>query len=496
MSAVIDIGSNSVRLVMYGGPKSAPIMIFNEKILCGLGRRDPKTGNLLKETTEEALSVLARFRGIVDLAQPKDVIVFATAGVRDAANGAAFLMAVQKIGFQPILFSGDEEARLAALGIIAGTPDILESRNGALAGDIGGGSLELCHVGRHSRDGVGPRISLPLGGLRLFTLYKDNKKAAKDEIKHQLKSVPWLHECSAGTLYAVGGAWRALGRIAIDQQRYPISILEGFSLSRGKTIDLCHFIGQQSVASIEAISGVQRKRAPTLPFAAMVMEELFKLTSLDRLVFSASGLREGVLFDRLHANDRKTHPLLALAHYVAMNRPTAPPQAPEVLLDFLSPVFPEWSASLRRHWLAAIILSNAVVHLHPEFRAKHIAELVMGLPFHGLDHLGRVRIAATLYHRHGGSIARLDKTIPLNLMTEEDQESVLQMGSALRFVCGFDPSGGDGLKGSQITLDGDKISLALGPDGEKLWGRAPAKRFARFASVCGLSLAEDIAEGK
>ncbi len=485
-SAVIDIGSNSVRLVMYSGPTRAPVTVFNEKVLCGLGRRDPDTGNLLPETTSEALSVLRRFWAIIETAAPRDLIIFATAGVRDAANGEEFLAAVRQIGFKPFLLSGDEEARLAALGILAGSPDILESPGGALAGDIGGGSLELCHVGRAHKDGIGPRVSLPLGGLRLATQYAEDRKAARKEIAAQLAAVPWLQDCPATALYAVGGAWRAIGRIAIDQQRYPIDILEGFSLSRETTISLCKFLGQQSVTSVEAIDGVQRRRAPTLPFAAMVMEAVFKTTSLERLIFSASGLREGVLFDRLSARDREADPMLTLARHVGESRPASPPRAPETVFEFLSPLFPSWGPQQRREGMATMWLSNVVSHLHPEARAAQAARLVMGLPFHGLDHLGRVRIAAALYHRHGGPAGRLGKVVPLSLLTEEDQTEAYHMGSALRFVCEFDPSGGKGLEGSALKVNKGQLALTLGRAGRALWGRAPAKRFARLASACGL----------
>lgn len=176
--AVIDIGSNSVRLVVYDGPKEAPLSILNEKALCGLGDRVPETGDLRPEAVASALSVLARYKAILDATKPLNIITFATAAVRDAPNGQEFLDDVVGLGLEPTLITGDQEARYAALGVQSSAPEILRRPGGGLSGDIGGGSLELCHLDKGYEDQIGPGVSLPLGGLRLLTTFPDDLKGA------------------------------------------------------------------------------------------------------------------------------------------------------------------------------------------------------------------------------------------------------------------------------------------------------------------------------
>lgn len=488
--AVVDIGSNSVRLVMYAGPARAPMMVFNEKALCGLGERDLTTGALKPGPMHDALSVMRRYKLVIDSVRPRQVTVFATAGVRDATNGDVFLAALREMGFEPTLFSGDEEARLAALGILSGAPEIAHTPGGALAGDIGGGSLELCHVGHDHPDGIGPRVSLPLGGLRLSTQFQEDRKGARAHVAEVLASVPWLKTCPSTVLYAVGGAWRALGRVAIGQQRYPVEVLDYFELRQKDVQGLCGVIAKQSVSSLEEMPGVQRRRAPTLPFAAMVMEELFAATPLERLVFSASGVREGVLFDQLTAEDRAQDPLLVLAAHMSAQAPGLAPPDPDLLLGFLAPMFPGWDRARCRLWRTAAQLSNLAVHLHPEDRAARAARLGMSLPFHGLNHHGRALIAAALYHRHGGAQSALDRYVPTSLLGEEDRQDALRFGLALRFICKFDPTGSAALVQSRLSTDGTTLRLELPPAQEALWGVGLDKRFARFAAAFDLTVHE------
>lgn len=483
--AVIDIGSNSVRLVVYDGPPRSPLLIFNEKILCGLGERDLMTGALRADAVKDALRILSRFHGVVETVRPRRTFVFATSAVRDAPNGPAFLDAVRAIGLSPQLITGDEEARFAALGVLSGAPEILAQAGGALAGDIGGGSLELCHIHADAADHLGDRVSLPLGALRLASEQRGDRDAARAVAARAFAGVPWLRGCAAPTLYLVGGAWRALARIAMERRGYPVHVLDHFRLGRAEALTLCQFVARQSIGSLEAMAVVQRRRAPTLPFAAIVLEELLLAAPIERLEVSSNGVREGILYAELSPEEKAHDPLIALAAWEAQASPASLRPMAEALTDFLMPLFAGDDGMTRREVLAAVYLSNIAAHLQPEERADQAAARIMALTLRGVDHAGRVRLAAALHARHGGSASALAARVPLGLIDESQQKLARILGAALRFAISLDPSGRTLLAGSKFTLGEGTLGLIPAPGLQSLWAPGPGKRFERVAEAMG-----------
>lgn len=485
--AVIDIGSNSVRLVIYEGPARSPVMIFNDKMLCGLGDRDRQTGALKPESAEMALMVLRRFRVILAQYQPQQLFVIATAGVRDATDSRQFLKKIKEIGFKPTLLSGDEEARLAALGILSAAPSIQKNKGGGLAGDIGGGSLELCHLGPDFDDWIGPLTSLPLGGLRLQTTFEDDREAARRFIREQFSSVPWLADCPAKTLFAVGGAWRALGRISMGQRNYGFPMLDQYTMSKQVAQSICHFVGKQSLSSLETISGVQLRRVPTLPFAAMVLEELMSITGLKSVCISASGLREGVLFDLLPEDQHWLDPVFELAKDIrARISPRIELNAKNVL-ERSGDLFGAVGPVRQRLWELACILAHIGVRFHPDERAAQAATTVLSLPFRGLSHVLRIKLAIILFHRHSANEEWLERVVPVHMVDEDDRLEAKQFGCLLRFITEIDPRGEEALQDLSFVKWKDALELKLGQSAQPYWGRGPEKRFYRLAEAFQLS---------
>ena len=158
--AVIDIGSNSVRLVVYRLEGRAIWTVYNEKVLAGLGSELLETGRLSIGGVEDAMTALRRFSALLDASKPSELFVAATAAVREAADGETFVLRVMaETGLAVRVLTGAEEARYAALGVLAGTP----SASG-LVGDLGGASLELTRIDEGQ---AGDGITLPLGAFNL-----------------------------------------------------------------------------------------------------------------------------------------------------------------------------------------------------------------------------------------------------------------------------------------------------------------------------------------
>ena len=291
--AVIDIGSNSVRLVVYEAMARSLITIFNEKALCGLGREVQTTGILAPDAVAKALTALRRFRALCRVMKVGRVHAIATAACRDASNGPDFIAKAERIcGGKIEILSGPREAKLSALGVISGVhkPD-------GIVGDLGGGSLELIDVrGNRVRSGV----TLPLGSLALQDLSHKSLKRAERIVRTELSDVAQLKAGRGRTFYAVGGTWRALARIHIIQSEYPLGVMHGYSIPAADALDfarrLRRLVATNMLANIEVVADARR---PLLAYAALVLEYIIRVAKPKTIVFSTFGVREGLLYEKL-----------------------------------------------------------------------------------------------------------------------------------------------------------------------------------------------------
>ena len=302
--AVVDIGSNSVRLVVYDGLRRSPTPVFNEKILCGLGKGVAITGKLAEGGIVRALAALRRFRALSKQIGVKQVFAVATAAAREAENGQAFIESAEEaIGVGINILTGKEEARYAALGVIAGIPEA-----DGIVGDLGGGSLELIDVQDGKlRDG----ITLPLGPLRLIDMSGGSMKRAKDIVDEYLEKAKLLENMKDRSFYAVGGTWRNLARLHMAQNKYPLHVLHHYSMTRQQASSVADLVSGLSASSLRNVREVSRSRSDTLPFGALVLHRLLLKCKATDVVASVYGVREGLLYSKLPRRKMQSDALLS-----------------------------------------------------------------------------------------------------------------------------------------------------------------------------------------
>ncbi len=305
--AVVDIGSNSVRLVIFDGPDRAPMAICNEKALCGLGRDMTDDGALNPVSVADAIATLKRFRIILRAYGDPPTQTIATSAVREAKDGKAFVAAIRDLGFDATVISGSEEAELAALGVFSVEPDAR-----GLVGDMGGGSLELVSI---KKGAAVHSVSLPIGPLSVMRASGGDLRAAKKIFDNALKATKFLRRGNFNSLYTVGGAWRSIARIHMNLKHYPLSVLHHYELPTASAIEVCNLVARQSRRSLEEIPGISRKRIDTLPFAAVALKSLLLEMNATRMIVSAGGVREGLLYKALAPARRKTDPLLEACRF-------------------------------------------------------------------------------------------------------------------------------------------------------------------------------------
>jgi exopolyphosphatase/guanosine-5'-triphosphate,3'-diphosphate pyrophosphatase len=397
--AVIDIGSNSVRLVVYESMARNLITIFNEKALCGLGREVQTTGLLAPDAVAKALTSLRRFRALCRVMKVGRVYAIATAACRDASNGLDFIAKAERICGCPIeILSGPHEAQLSALGVVSGihNPD-------GIVGDLGGGSLELIDVrGNRVRSGV----TLPLGSLALQDVSHKSLKRAERIVKTDLSGVAQLKAGRGRTFYAVGGTWRALARIHIIQSGYPLRVMHGYSIPAADALDfalrLRRLAATNMLANIEAIADARR---PLLTYAALVLEHIIRVAKPKTIVFSTFGVREGLLFAKLPQTERSRDGLICAAQTLNGLLSRSARHAEELIgwTDRLVRVVRlKETEEDRRLRHAACLLSDIGWRVHPDYRGEQTLNLITNGNFGSISHQGRAFVALSVFYRYAG----------------------------------------------------------------------------------------------
>jgi exopolyphosphatase/guanosine-5'-triphosphate,3'-diphosphate pyrophosphatase len=397
--AVIDIGSNSVRLVVYEEMARSLVSIFNEKTLCGLGREVQSTGLLAPDAVAKALTSLRRFRALCRIMKVGRVHAIATAACRDASNGAEFIAKAEQICRVKIeILSGPREAHLSALGVVSGIhkPD-------GIVGDLGGGSLELVDISGHR---VHRGVTLPLGTLALQDLSEKSLKRAERIVGTHLAGVPLLGGGAGRAFYAVGGTWRALARIHIIQSGYPLGVMHGYSIPAAEALDFAKRLRRLAAADMLAnIEAVAEARRPLLAYAALVLEYIIAIAKPNAIVFSTFGVREGLLYERLPAPERVKDGLIAAAQQLNALLSRSARHAEELIgwTDrFMHVVRLRETEEDRRLRHAACLLSDIGWRVHPDHRGEQTLHLITNGNFGSIDHQGRAFLALSVFFRYAG----------------------------------------------------------------------------------------------
>lgn len=484
--AVVDIGSNSVRLVVYEGAVRAVTPLFNEKALCGLGRNVAATGALGEEGIALTLGALARFRAILEALQVKTVKAFATAAVREASDGAVFLLRAKRVLKVPVrILSGIEEAEYAAKGIQMAFPDA-----DGIVGDLGGGSLEL--VDADEADGTRSAVTLPLGGLRLIETSGGKIDKARTIIEDALDAVPWLEDGKDRTFYPVGGTWRAFARLHMERTDYPLHVMQGFRMEVDDALSLAQDLRKaKKVGDVKGIDRISRARREVLPFGALALEALLERIKPKDLVVSVFGVREGTLFDMLSKEERRRDPLISFCQDYARLRSRSAEHAVELCAWtealFDTPDLKETAEEKRlRH--AACLLSDIGWRAHPDYRGEQSLNVVAHAALSGLDHPGRLFLALATYYRHAGKGADAGEYLSgrlTSLVPKRDQKRARVIGMAVRAAHMLAVGMPGVIPRTPLYYEGDALVLDIPRSLASLDGGRLRRRFATLADVVG-----------
>jgi len=473
-AAIVDIGSNSVRLVVYETASRVAATLQNEKSICAIGRDMVTSGRLHAEGCVAALAALARFRVIADGLNVESREAVATAAARDAVNGAEFIARAEKAWGGPIrILAGEDEARIAAEGVVAGIPDA-----DGLAADLGGGSLDMVTV---KAGKTGAAVTLPFGPLRLMDQSRGDPDKARDIVDKGLKNIPGL---SAPALYAVGGAWRSFARVDMEEQNYPLHVLQHYIIPRGRALRLCRLLAGLSKDSLRKIKVVSKRRAESLPYGAVVLERLLEQSDIKDVVISAYGLREGLLFRGLSPEERAKDPLVEFARATNLRTARVPAHAEE-MIRWTAPLFEGEIGDLARIREASAYFSDVGWRRHPDDRALGAFSQVLTAPFSGASHRARTLIATSVFHRYSGDEDFPQAFALAGLLDRDDEKRALVLGLAWRFAFSLSASASGELAQYRLRMTPSKIILEVPARREAIAGEPVQKRLGVLADALG-----------
>ncbi len=468
--AIIDIGSNTVRLVVYGGPPRAPVVLLNEKVTARLGRKLSETGLLSEKAMATALASLARYHQLIEAAGIRRVDVVATAAARDAANGAQFLQAIRAIGLKPRLLSGEEEAITSAHGVIAAFPGAK-----GLVADLGGGSLELIDI---DGDRCDHGVSLPLGTLMLPQLRAGGAARFGRDVTKVLQAAD-MSQGRASPLYLVGGSCRAFGRYAMHVTGWPLDDPHGYELDTAQAIKLAGTLSRRRSEMPLEVPGLSASRIGSLPDVAALLAVLVGKVQPSKLVFSAWGLREGLIYKSMTAAERQQDPLLAGIGAFTENRGNSLPLAAKIA---------EWTASAARPGTkprenlrrGAVMLAIASLQLEPNLRIEHATDWALRKRWIGISSEERAMLAAVILANGGRNAAPSELT---RLATAESLYEAAIWGQATRLCRRFTGGSDKALAGSALNVKGDQLVLSTAPKLQALYTDTIEKELRALARM-------------
>jgi exopolyphosphatase / guanosine-5'-triphosphate,3'-diphosphate pyrophosphatase len=473
---VVDVGSNSVRMVVFDGAARSPAYFFNEKVMCGLGKGLAETGLLNPKGRERALAALRRFAALARGMQIETLTVVGTAAVREARDGAEFhAQVLRETGLKILIIDGDEEARLSAQGVLLGWPDAA-----GIVCDIGGNSMELARIGGGA---VGARLSTPLGPFRLMQQGGD----AKQRAAHIAAVVGQAVQDLASTgerIYLVGGSWRVIARLDMERRAYPLPVLHEYRMQPGDLLATLDWIASSDLPSLRAKTGTSAERMDIVPIAAEVLRALIQAAAPSEIDISAYGIREGLLYEQMPPALRARDPLIEAAR-MAEKTSARMPGFGKRLYEFLLPLFPGANPARLRLIKAACLLHDITWRTHPDFRAEACFDAATRANLGGVDHPGRVFLGLALLHRYKNSRtgSRLENMV--RLLDAPEIKAAEVLGKAMRFGAMFAVRDPATVCRLGYDAGANCLSIDLNAEGQALLGEVALARLNALAQAMG-----------
>ncbi|MEL6683177.1 MAG: Ppx/GppA family phosphatase, partial [Pseudomonadota bacterium] len=474
---VIDVGSNSVRLVVFDGAARSPAYFYNEKIMCALGAGLSETGHLNPEGRVRALAAIGRFATLAEGMGIPPLTAVATAAVREASDGKEFQDAVlRETGIKLWVIDGKEEARLSAQGVLLGWPGSY-----GLVCDIGGSSMELADL---AEGRVGQRVTSALGPLKLREI-KGGRKAIKAYVRETMER---LHDEMGNEtgkrLFLVGGSWRAIARVDMARRDYPLTVLHEYRMSSRQISKTAEYIRKSDLQELRSRCNISDSRMSLVPYAAIVLKELMRVFKPKDVTVSSYGIREGMLYEQMPRALRERDPLIEACRF-AEAKDARLPGFGRVLYDFVKPLFPRANWQRKRIIKAACLLHDVSWRAHPDYRAEVTFDNATRANLGGLKHYERVLLGLALMNRYTSKTANSRFKPLFEMLNEEQIREAEILGKAMRLGAMLWLNAEQAPGTLRWSPKSKELQLTLIEKARPLFGEVAEARLASLGNVLG-----------
>ena len=474
---IIDVGSNSVRLVVFDGFSRSPSYFFNEKVLCGLGKGSHKEKKLNPLGKKDAIRAIKRFIAITKKMNLTELVGVATAAIRNASDGREFVKIVyEETNLLLYVASGAEEAELSANGVLLGWP-----KASGLVCDMGGGSLEVAELVNGK---VGFCETSPLGGLSLSE-FKGSLLKLDDFIKSSVESLCSGLNVPRSNLYLVGGSFRAFAKIDIALANYPLKVLHEYKIDSSQAGRTARWILDSNISELCKLVDLSRERVTLLPTACRVLLQLINTLKSDYILFSSYGLREGILFYQMPERIRSLDPLIEACRDQERSSSRFPGFG-EQLFYWLKPIFSNLAEDDRRLYRAACLLHDTTWKAHPDYRAEMSFETVTRSNLGGIDHQGRIFLALALMSRYKKIPISKQLEGPLTILGKIRTNEAITLGRAMRLGAMVSGTSIVNLKKCKLFIKDQVVTLTLTKNGADLAAGTVERRLKALAEAMKL----------
>lgn len=470
--AIIDIGSNSIRMLIYEDFNSSIVPFFNEKAVCELGKNLDKSRKLNKSGKEYAIKVLKRFNEILNVSKINNFQIIATAALREATDAQDFVKEIENIFSTSVkILSGDQEAEYAAEGVKVSFKNV-----DGLVADLGGGSLELAHVDNNK---ILEKTSLPLGVLRLLNNPLIKKNNLPKYVKKLFKDEKWLAKKKFKNLYLVGGTWRALFKLHLFQNDHPVHIIHQYYLEKFELLRFTDKISRFNKNKLKSVEYISKSRTQYLPYSSIILNEILDITSPDFIHCSICGVREGKLaldfLDDVDINQNTKNSL----NFISKKRGDIGENYKKYF-NFIKPVFIENEYFNEELLILACVLSHMDWGLGAFQKAELVFNETLNTPLLKLTHKERIQLALACYWRYC-SIKYNPKIEYLKFLNNNEIFSSKQVGSALRFANSLTSISTIFLDEFKLYKRGNSIFLKIPSQHQEIISKQVIKKFKAFS---------------
>lgn len=474
--AIIDLGSNSARLVLVNILEGGYFVVFDElKESVRLAQDMDWDGFLKPQRIAQTIKTLKMFRRLCDANQIEKIYAYATAAVRRAKNKKSFLDEVAvSCGIKIQVLSKDEQASLVYQGVI----NSLEIPKGLIM-DIGGGSTQFIY---YSRKNILACETLQFGSVTLTDLFKNDsctpgERAKKIEgfIKEHLDKIEWFKDIDPDTQFVgVGGTFRNLGRISRNIKKYPLDMMHNYHVSTDEFVQIYDTIRNLDLERTQKIKGLSAGRADIFPSALAVINAVVSYGNFGEIVVSGCGLREGAMFryavpstNEKPLSDILGHSIQTLMHYFDANISHA-----EHVYNLSLQLFKQLKVlhKLPRVYVkvlrVAALLHDSGMRIKYYDHHKHSSYIILNSNLYGISHKDLVMAAFVAGGHRKSDFNELEMNKYRVMLESDDVEAIKKLSVILRIAESFDRSQSGLITGINCDVLGDSVIMKTETEGD------------------------------